>query len=454
MAHTLHVTTHEGAVGRLDFEAKESLYRFEYDGNWASRRQAFPLSPHIPLSGEEPAGGAVHRFIANLLPEGRALDVASVVYQVSKDNTYGLIRMLGKEPVGALSFLASDDAGRPVEPVKQEQGPPARRNITPDELSQRIRERDAIPFPVWDGKVRLSVAGYQDKLQVLLEGERIALADGPLSSTHILKPESRSSVTPCMVANEHYCMTLATRMGLQAAPVAIRRLPEPILLIQRFDRAVVVDAKDGESVEAVRRRHVIDGCQALDLPVSFKYERNFGNTQDVRNIREGVSFEKLFSLQRHLDNPAAARTFMIRWALFQLLIGNSDAHGKNLSFFVHGGGLDPAPLYDLVSVNAYGEQVEQDMAMGYGDAFRLEEITPFALADFAQRTGTAPRFLAREMTRMAQAAKALAPDLANADVYIGDERALVHTIASFINAQADRLLQFAPMVPQVSRKLL
>ena len=100
--------------------------------------------------------------------------------------------------------------------------PAARREISPDELSQRIRERDVIPFPVWDGKVRLSVAGYQDKLQVLVEGERIALADGPLSSTHILKPESRSPVTPCMVANEHYCMTLASRMGLPTAPVSIR----------------------------------------------------------------------------------------------------------------------------------------------------------------------------------------------------------------------------------------
>ncbi|MEI6003389.1 HipA domain-containing protein [Paraburkholderia bengalensis] len=452
MPHTLQVITDEGTVGRLHFEAKQSLYRFEYDDHWPARRDAFPLSPHIPLArAQQVAEGAVHRFIANLLPEGRALDVASVVYQVSKDNTYGLIRMLGKEPVGGLSFLA------PSQPSPQpaaDEPMPMRREIAPDELSQRIRERDVIPFPVWDGKVRLSVAGYQDKLQVLVEGERLALADGALSSTHILKPESRSPVTPCMVANEHYCMTLAARMGLQAAPVSIRRIPEPILLVERFDRTVVLDPSDGVSVQAVRRRHVIDGCQALDLPVSFKYERNFGNTRDVRNIREGASFEKLFALQRHLDNPAAARTFMVRWALFQLLIGNSDAHGKNLSFFVHGGGLEPAPLYDLVSVNAYGERVEQDMAMGYGDAFRLEEITPLELADFARRTGTLPRYLAREMTRMAQAAKALAPELAQADVYVGDERAMVQTIAAFIAAQADRLLQFAPMVPRVDRKLL
>jgi serine/threonine protein kinase HipA of HipAB toxin-antitoxin module len=47
------------------------------------------------------------------------------------------------------------------------------------------------------------------------------------------------------------------------------------------------------------------------------------------------------------------RTFMVRWALLQLLIGNSDAHGKNLSFFMNSAGLVLAPLYELVSINVY-----------------------------------------------------------------------------------------------------
>jgi hypothetical protein len=54
---------------------------------------------------------------------------------------------------------------------------------------------------------------------------------------------------------------------------------------------------------------------------------------------------------------------MVRWAVLQLLIGNSDARGKNLSFFMNSAGLVPAPLYDLVSINVYGENVEQDRAM-------------------------------------------------------------------------------------------
>lgn len=454
MRHFLHVSTHGEAVGSLGFEPREDRYDFSYADDWRARRDAFPLSPHIGLNGEGPPTGTLQRFIGNLLPEGRALDVASIVYQISKDNIYGLIRMLGQEPVGALSFLAAGEEARltndPPTP-----GGDARRVVGEEELTERIRDRDTVPFPVWDKRVRLSVAGYQDKLQVLVEGRQLSLVEGgALSSTHILKPESRNPGTPYMVANEHFCMTLAARIGLPAAPVTLRRIPEPILLIERFDRRVTRAEDDADRVDAVRRLHVIDGCQALDLPVSFKYERNFGNTKDVRAIREGVSFAKLFALAPAFVTPAVARTFLTRWAIFQLLIGNSDAHGKNLSFFMERGGLAPAPLYDLVSVNAYGEMVEQEMAMGYGDAFRLEEITPFELASFAQRTGVQPRYLVRELVRLALAARALAPELARSDLYVGDERALLESVTRFIDTQAARLLKMAPEVPKVDRKLL
>ncbi|HKT98773.1 MAG TPA: HipA domain-containing protein [Paraburkholderia sp.] len=459
MRHALNVSTNGEPVGSLGFDPREDRYDFRYEDGWLARRDAFPLSPHIGLDGASPRTGTLARFIGNLLPEGRALEVASIVYQISKDNIYGLIRMLGKEPVGALSFLASGEDAQPLAAATPKMdgqlAREERRIVGEEELAERIRDRDTIPFPVWDKRVRLSIAGYQDKLQVLVEGSQLSLVDGsPLSSTHILKPESRSPGTPFMVANEHFCMTLAARMGLPAAPVTIRRIPEPILLIERFDRLVAHEAGDSGRVAAVRRLHVIDGCQALDLPVSFKYERNFGNTADVRAIREGVSFERLFALTPHFVTPAAARTFLTRWAVFQLLIGNSDAHGKNLSFFMQRGGLVPAPLYDLVSVNAYGEMVEQEMAMGYGDAFRLGEVTPFELACFAQRTGVQPRYLARELVRMAQAARSLAPELAQNALYVGEERGLLQTVSRFIVEQAERLSKMAPEVPKVDRKLL
>jgi serine/threonine-protein kinase HipA len=312
MTHLLDVSTQTGTVGQLAFESLMEQYSFRYEDAWRATESAFALLPHIPLAGSEPKPGVVHRFLANLLPEGRALDVVSIVYQMSKDNTLGLVRMLGKAPVGALRFRAADNSAA-METSDVNTRETERRIITNEELSERIRERDTIPFPVRDSKVRMSVAGHEDKLQVLVEGDRISLADGDrLSSTHILKPDSRTPGTPHMVANEHYCMTHAACIGRPVAPVMIRRIPEPVLLIKRFDRDADVDEADGMTVQTVRRLHIIDGCQALDPPVSFKYKRNFAHTRDVRNIREGVSFAKPFSLGRPFATPAPARPWMLR----------------------------------------------------------------------------------------------------------------------------------------------
>jgi len=466
MAHVLKVSTQDGSVGLLGFESQQDIYSFTYDETWRAREAAFPLSPHIPLLDARPKGGAVHRFLANLLPEGRALEVASVMYQMSKDNTFGLVHVLGREPVGALSFMgmaqeaaSGEDGAEPAETeytaVEENDALPVRRVVPNEELSERIRRRDEIPFPVWDRKLRLSVAGFQDKLQVLVEGESLSLVDGgPISSTHILKPESLNPASAFMVANEHYCMTLAASIGLPTATVQIRRIPEPILLIERFDREVELDPADGVTALRVRRTHIIDGCQALDLPVNLKYERNFGNAQAVRDIREGASFEKLFALEPHLENPAHGRRVMLRWALFQLFIGNSDAHGKNLSFHVRPAGLSPAPFYDLVSVNAYGEAVEQDMALAYGDAFRLDDVTAFELAYFAQCTGTPRTLVARELTRMARAITRVAGTLAQSEVYVGEERGMVKRIHDFVTVQVGKLMQLAPEVPRIDQSLL
>jgi len=175
--------------------------------------------------------------------------------------------------------------------------------------------------------------------------------------------------------------------------------------------------------------------------------------RDVRHIREGVSYEKLFALES-FSNPLAARMSLLRWALLQILLGNSDAHGKNISFYVRGSYIEPAPFYDLVSVNVYGDAVEQDMAMAYGDVFLLDELTPFDLADFTHRIAMPPKVVAREMTRLAKQAKTLATDLAKSSIYVEKEQTLVQTIAQLVLKQADKLMEFAPKVPKVDSALL
>lgn len=428
-AYALNVLDGDAPVGQLEYESLEDRFAFAYSREWLGAKDSYSLSPHILMRGDAASSSTVRRFIENLLPEGRALDIVSTTHQVSRNNIYGLIRELGQETAGALSFR-SDDAPPGIQT--------ARREVTHEELAHRIAERAQLPFAVWDGRVRMSIAGYQDKLAVYIENDRLYLVEGDLASTHILKPEPQDERLGKLVANEHFCMTLAAALGMSTAPVSILRLPSPVLVISRFDRLAQQDR--------VRRRHIIDSCQALNLPVSYKYERNFGSGRDVQDIRDGVSFSRLFSIVEYTVEKAVTRLSLARWALFQYLIGNADAHGKNVSFFCGPAGLALAPFYDLVSVVQY-PHVAHELAMAFGDEFSLEAVRPYDWARFARQTGLPPSLLAREMQRMSKAALAQVTNLAATETYTEDEKPLVQQIARYVERQARLLADTArPML--------
>lgn len=443
MTLALHVWADEAQVATIEHDGRDDRWGLSYAEPWVADAKSYPLSPALPLvrPAADYASASIKRFIEHLLPEGRALDVAVAYNGLAKTNVFGLIWALGAETAGALRFTGdANPAGPAAEPVLRE--------IPLQELDQRIAEREHVPLTVWDGKVRMSVAGLQDKLLVYLDrpmaelgrhGGRLFLVDGQrLASTHILKPDTGNPQTPHLAVNEHFSMSLARRMKLPAAEVSLLRTPRPVLVVRRFDREV--ESVGGQP--RVHRRHIIDACQACDLPVAYKYERNLGSAEAVRHIRDGVSFERLFGCADLTANKAATRLAMLRWALFQFLIGNSDAHGKNFSFFVRPGGLlEPTPWYDLVSVLQY-DGFDTELAMAYGDVFGHAEVSAFALADFAARCGVDRKLMRREGQRLAKLATAEAAAQAQAADYEGEaERVFVQGIATFVTRQADRLTQ-------------
>lgn len=208
-----------------------------------------------------------------------------------------------------------------------------------------------------------SVAGVQDKINVVLnKEEQLGFGEGSLCSTHILKFEKQK--LSYLVLNEYPSMQLAKRCALNVANVQMKRFGQhSALLVERFDRKMITTNK-------VKRRHLIDGCQALNLPPEYKYEQNFGNSRDVANIRDGVSLPKLFDFANQCINPAKTKQQILDWVLFNILIFNCDAHGKNLSFFVGANGISLAPFYDLVNIKMYPE-------------FEENNINAYQLADFA-----------------------------------------------------------------------
>lgn len=423
-------------VGTLGYDQAQDAFQFDYDAAWLALPSRYPLSPHVPLEGGA-APQAIRRFLENLLPEGEALVVAANDARVARNNVFGLLRHLGHETAGALSFVAAGQV-----PAEQE---PLRRHLPFEELQARIDNRANEPFNRWDGKVRMSIAGHQDKLLVAIEEDQLFLVDGVLSSTHILKPEPAREETRFMVANEHFCMQLANRISMRrwkapgAAHVSILRVPSPVLSIERFDRRRTPDG--------VERLHIIDGCQALDLSVSAKYERNVGAQPEVRHIRDGASFEKLGTLRPGFVEPALGMQRLVLWAVTTLLFGNSDSHGKNISFFVNRTGLTPTPLYDLVSVVQYAA-FHHDLAMAFGNEFELEAVRSFALADFCVRMGIERRYFARELTRLCEFALQEAPAQAADPAYMGEEVAFVQGLAQFVATRAEALLAMARDIPK------
>lgn len=150
-------------VGDLQFDPANAQFSFTYRDEWMQRKGGFPLSPHIPFvrkaeHSESQVAQSVRRFFENLLPEGQALDDAARAHGLAKSNLFGLIRALGRESAGAIALLPLEET-----PVQQTA---KKRLVTAAELHERIVQRPYYPFSVWDGKVRLSIAGYQDKLAV------------------------------------------------------------------------------------------------------------------------------------------------------------------------------------------------------------------------------------------------------------------------------------------------
>ncbi len=366
-------------IGKLILSNDQLVW--QYNKKW--QQAGFALSPHLPLDNNI-SSVAVQRFLRNLLPEGNGLDELVTHFRLSKNNTFGLMRALGMDAPGALIMLASGQVY-----LKE-----AKFLILSDEdLEKRLNARDKYGLIIWQNKPRLSVAGVQDKINVVVNDKgQLGFGEGSLCSTHILKFEKQK--LPHLVINEYFTLQLAKHCGINVTQAKLMRFGKnPALLIERFDRRYL-------SINEVQRRPVIDGCQALNVAPDYKYERNFGSSRDVAHIREGVSFQKLFSFANQCENPIATKQQILDWAIFNLLTFNFDAHGKNISFFVSQRGLSLTPFYDLVNVKMY-PQFEQEMAMALGDEFDSNTVNAYQLADFADTCQLPRSIVAKRLQRIA-----------------------------------------------------
>lgn len=310
-------------VGVLEESA--GLWQFRYAPTWLKHAQAYVLSPHLPLSAEPLLDGAsvrpVQWYFDNLLPEEAQRALLASDARIDVADAFGLLAWYGAESAGSLTLLP---VGAPA------QMPEALRALSDAELHERILCLPKAPL-THSAIKRMSLAGAQHKLAVVLEGDALFEPAGATPSTHILKPDHPDADYRHSVINEWFVMRLAHRMGLHVPAVHRRYVPSPVYLVDRFDRM--------RTEQGWQRRHVIDACQLLGLDRSFKYTQG--------------SIERLRELASACRSPAVARTRLFGWLVFNVLTGNTDAHLKNLSFTVSHEGVQLAPFYDLLSIASY-----------------------------------------------------------------------------------------------------
>jgi serine/threonine-protein kinase HipA len=229
-------------------------------------------------------------------------------------------------------------------------------SLTGDELAAVIAELPRRPLLAGREGVRLSLAGAQEKLPVVLRDDRVALPLGNTPSTHIIKPEPERY--PGLVANEFLCMTLAQTVGLNVPGVATRTIGgKPCIVVQRYDRFVQQDG-------TVARIHQEDFCQALGFPPERKYQQEGGPL-----LRDCIAMLREWSTAPVLD----VRDFL-DGLIFSVLIGNADAHGKNYSLLYRDGQRRLAPFYDLICTLAWPE-LSKVPAMKIGQSDSMETVT-------------------------------------------------------------------------------
>jgi len=341
--------------------------RLRYDEAWYSDRLAPPLSLSMPLVSPEHGHTVVEPFLQGLLPDNDAvLRRWGRDHHVSHRNAFALLTHVGEDCAGVVQFVREERLEAVLSDAWDVEW------IDTKEVEARLfaLSKDASSWHARTTNGQFSLAGAQPKTAFLLDGDRWGVPSGRAPTTHILKPPIPG--LDGHVENEHLCLRLAGELGLPVADSRVQRFGNQIaIVVARYDRAFVSEIPEHESgaelTSPIVRLHQEDICQALGVSPTSKYQNEGGpSPEDVVEL-----------LRRHSSNPTEDIDTFIDALILNWLIAGTDAHAKNYSILLGGGGrVRLAPLYDLASTLPYDDLHPRTVksAMKIGGKYRVHEI--------------------------------------------------------------------------------
>ena len=386
---------------------------FVYAPAWLEDEAAPAVSASLSKRVEPFTRRECRPFFGGLLPEASQRDAAARALGVSPGNDFALLDRLGGDVAGALQLLPPGTT--PTVFTRDQQQFP----LDEAELIHVLDKLPLHPLLAGEEELRLSLAGAQSKVPVVLVGGAVALPAPGEPTTHILKPSIARF--PATTENEAFVMRLAAAIGLDVAPVEPRVVRDrTFLLVQRYDRAL------GEGSNP-RRIHQEDFCQALGVPPETKYAGEGGPT-----------FKDCFALlRRAAARPAVEVLKLLDAVIFNVIAGNADAHGKNFSILYDDSGPRLAPLYDLLATVAYPE-LSPKFAMKIGKRVTLAELDAKDWAAFAADTGLGLPLIRRRVAEIGASVGIRAEEVASDLLRPGLDKAALLKFSRMVSERAQK----------------
>jgi serine/threonine-protein kinase HipA len=364
--------TRVGTLARLQNDATLFVFDPAYvrDHNRPTLSLGYKAADGNLVEDLRPTRTRLPTFFSNLLPEGHLRQYLAARGGVHRDREFFLLWLVGADLPGAVVVGASDGSL-----------PPRSDGEEPTDVEE-------------ERPLRFSLAGVQLKFSAVMESSGgLTLPVGGVGGDWIAKlPSSRFPAVP---ETEYALMTLAAAVGIDVPEVRLVPTAEignlPTGLPEGFGQALAVrrfDRRDGGG-----RIHIEDFAQVFNLYADDKYRKaSYGSIARVLWAEAGE----------------AGTAEFVRRLVFNVLIGNGDAHLKNWSL-IYPNGRTPAlaPAYDLVGTVAY--LPDQQLALSLGGTKDFDKVDTERLRSFAARAGLPVRAVLKTASETVQAVRDVWP---------------------------------------------
>lgn len=317
---------------------KENLHHFfVYGQSFLQRENAIALDPiELPLkSGPQQSEAEIHRAIRDAAPDawGRRVILYQQQFPITAldDGQFSEINFLlhsNSNRIGALHVQSSADYYQPSD-------------VPTASLEELMQAAETIergePLPPDLNAALLhgtSIGGARPK--AFLNGQQN-------NHQYIAKFSSNTDFFP-IVKTEFATMQLAKHVGITVAKTELHQiLGKDVLLVQRFDRTKT-------ATNQFIRKFMISGLTALQL---HEMEARYASYLNLADF-----------IRRFSANPSSDLLELYRRMVFNILIGNTDDHARNHSFFWDGHSYQLTPAYDICPLLRIGNIATQAMQVG------------------------------------------------------------------------------------------